>query len=126
VRAIALILLLAAVSGCRAPNGQKLDYLTVNRESYDFFKESMAGDYQRSKAELKRDLTFSSRAPLNRRLRKEGIAFTWHSAWVGTWSNTRDSLRMFAREFSGKSTSLRNGLFGFLDTGSAKQNSRYP
>ena len=126
MRAFGLILLLGALSGCRGPGGEKLDYRSTNREGYRFFRETIAGDYRRAKGELKQDVRFSSRAPGNRKLRKEGRAFAWKSTWEQTGSNTKQAWQGLLAELTGKNSNLRLALFGFLDSGSAKKNSRYP
>ncbi len=111
-----LILLLAA--GCYSPDGRRYDYLSVNRASFDFLKETHADEQRWTPRYLAEDLQFGKRERDNRRQRRMGVAFAVDSLFGDEISRFNDMWVDLMEEFRWDAKKIRHSaLFGHLDTG---------
>ena len=111
-----LILLLAA--GCYAPDGRRYDYLSINRESLDFLKETHREQVKATRGYLAEALQFGKRERENRKQRQKGAAFAVESLFGDEISRFNDMWVDLPEEFRWDAKKIRHSaLFGHLDTG---------
>jgi hypothetical protein len=121
MKALLLILLACACVGCRSStkvDAPSRSYVSANKQSWQFFWESMSEGTKLRKANLRTALNFSSRMAENNRIRKECLGFGWDSIFQdqfreagNTWRAIGENLR---EDTSAMGASMR---FGFLDSG---------
>jgi hypothetical protein len=115
MRSVALGVVFLSLAGCKSGR----DYTSVNRTSREFVSETFREGNQLRKKNLKETTAFSERAPGNKRVRKESLAFAWQSVWQEEWEGFSEIRRGIAEEREHrKAARLSEIRFGFLDSGS--------
>ncbi|MHC4549626.1 MAG: hypothetical protein ACYTEZ_12710 [Planctomycetota bacterium] len=119
MRAALLFLLLTTCVACRSPRRERppRDYLSVNRSSWSFLKETARDSRRLRKQNLKRTLDFKGRAPFNRRQHKEGFKFAAGAFWTGTVREWKDLRPKLEQELKTREERARSIRFGHLDRG---------
>jgi len=119
MRAVALFaVLLAATAGCRSSRERPdRDYTSLNRSSLDYLFETFRDGSRLRKKNLKQAVAFSQRAPENRRIRRESVAYAWHSFWMDEGKGFQKIWRGLGNEIKPEGDRGRSLRFGFLDTG---------
>lgn len=119
MRVLALLLLLVASFGCRSSRdlGPKHDYLSVNRSSFDFIKETAREARAFRKKNLRNTLDFKGRRPGNVQRGKASVRFAANSFAVGHWSEFKTMLRYLGEERKSGAERLASIRFGHLDSG---------
>ncbi|MCK6459821.1 MAG: hypothetical protein L6Q95_07990 [Planctomycetes bacterium] len=116
MRALTLLLAFAALAGCKSSRERPdRDYTSVNRESVDFLFETFREGNRIRKQNLKRDVAFSTRAQMNKRVRKDSVAAAWEAFWVE--EDFKSIARARGAERKGGKERLYSMRFGFLDSG---------
>ena len=118
MRILVLFLLLVACVGCRSSrSAAKRDYLSVNRSSLAFIKES-ARDYKSfRRANLKNTLDFKGRRPGNVERGKHSVRFAAGAISVGHWTEFKNMLRNLGEERKTGAERMAAIRFGHLDIG---------
>ncbi|MHC4135874.1 MAG: hypothetical protein ACYTDU_08320 [Planctomycetota bacterium] len=119
MRVLVLFLLLVACVGCRSSRSQrpKRDYLSVNRTSYQFIKESARKARSFRRDNLKRTLDFKGRRPGNVQRGKESVQFAARFFTVGQWTEFKNMLRYLGEERKTGAARMDSIRFGHLDSG---------
>ena len=113
MRAVALALVFLSLAGCKSGR----DYTSANKEGYHFIFETFREGRQLRKKNLKQDLAFSKRAPMNRWIRKTSVKFAWQSFWDEEFSGFKHIWQGLRAERVPWSERLAQMRFGFLDSG---------
>jgi hypothetical protein len=118
MRAVALVLLLLTlVAGCRS-NRPKRDCRSVNREGWQFLKESFREGNRIRGESWKAATAFRTRGKENRHLRKASLGSAWESLWVHTWSEAGHAWRDLAGAARVDTKEIGySWRFGHLDSG---------
>ena len=111
-----LILVLAA--GCHAPGGRRYDYLSINKNSWEFLKETHREGVKATRGYLAEDLQFGERERENRRERERSARFAIRSIFGDELRNIRRMWADLKEEFRWEEKKIRHSaLFGLLDSG---------
>jgi hypothetical protein len=116
VRFLVLLFLLIACFGCKS-GPAKRDYLSANRSSFEFIKESAREYKSFRRKNLKNTLDFKGRRPGNVERGKHSVNFAAESFTVGTWSNFKTMLRFVGEERKTGAERAASLRFGHLDSG---------
>ena len=113
----ALLILILAV-GCHAPDGRRYDYLSINRNSREFLKETHREQVKATRGYLAEDLQFGKRERENRKERTRSTEFAIESIFSDEkrnlrmmWADLKEELRWDAKKIR------HSALFGLLDSG---------
>jgi hypothetical protein len=119
VRILVLLLLLAACFGCRSSRSQgaKRDYLSVNRSSFEFIKDSARRSKSFHRANLKNTLDFKGRRPGNVQRGKSSVKFAAGAITYGHWTEFKSMLRALGEERKTGAERMAAIRFGHLDSG---------
>jgi len=119
VRILVLLLLLAACFGCRSSRrqGAKRDYLSVNRSSFEFLKDSARRSKSFHRENLKNSLDFKGRRPGNVQRGKASVKFAVGAVTKGQWSAFKNMLRQLGEERKTGAERMAAIRFGHLDSG---------
>ncbi|MHC4973494.1 MAG: hypothetical protein ACYTG3_14295 [Planctomycetota bacterium] len=116
MRFLVLFLLLIACVGCKS-RPAKRDYLSANRSSFEFIKES-AREYRSFRRDnLRNTLDFKGRRPGNVERGKHSVKFAAESFTVGHWFEFKNMLRLVGEERKTGKERMHSIRFGHLDSG---------
>jgi hypothetical protein len=115
VRILVLFLLLVACVGCRS--AAKRDYLSANRSSFEFIKESAREYKSFRRKNLKNTLDFKGRRPGNVERGKHSVRFAAGAISVGHWTEFKGMLRNLGEERKTGAERMAAIRFGLLDMG---------
>lgn len=118
MRVLVLLLLLVACVGCRSSDRTaKRDYLSINRSSFEFIKES-AREYKSFRRDnLRNTLDFKGRRAGNVERGKHSAKFAVDSFTVGHWTEFKNMLRLVGEERKTGARRMAQIRFGHLDSG---------
>ena len=119
MRILVLLLLLAACFGCRSSRsqGRKRDYLSVNRSSFEFIKDSARRSRSFHRTNLKNTLDFKGRRPGNVQRGKSSVKFAVGAVTFGHWIEFKSMLRHLGEERKTVAERMAAIRFGYLDSG---------
>jgi hypothetical protein len=118
VRVLILLLLLVAGVGCRSPRGGAThSYLSANRSSFAFLKETARKARGFRRANLKNTLDFKGRRPGNVARGKHSAKLAAQSIWKGQWREFKNMLRTVGEERKSGAERMASIRFGHLDSG---------
>lgn len=120
MRLFLLAALAAACFGCRSARRDepRRDYMSLNRSSVAFLRETGREGRELRRANLKQTLAFSKRRASNKDQRKKGRRYAWESFLMGTKQGLRDMIRGAKREVRVDREEIgRSMRFGLLDSG---------
>ncbi len=118
MRILVLLLLLVACVGCRSSRRPaKRDYLSINRSSFEFIKESAREYRSFRRANLKNTLDFKGRRPGNVERGKHSAHFAAETIAMGQWSEFKNMLRAVGEERKTGARRMAQIRFGHLDSG---------
>jgi len=122
MKALLLILLACACVGCRSStrkvDAPSHDYLSSNKQGWNFFWDSMSEGTKLRKKNLRTALNFSSRGAENNRIRKESLGFGWDSIFQDQFKEAGNAWRAIGENLREEATGIGASMrFGFLDSG---------
>ena len=118
MRVLVLLLLLVACVGCRSSRRTaKRDYLSANRSSFAFIKESVRESRRFRRTNLKKTLDFKGRRAGNVERGKHSARFAAETVVMGQWSGFKDMLRMVGESRKSGKERMDSIRFGHLDSG---------
>ena len=118
MRILVLFLLLVACVGCRSSrSAPKRDYLSANRSSFEFIKESAREYKSFRRKNLKNTLDFKGRRPGNVERGKHSVRFAAGAISVGHWTEFKNMLRNLGEERKTGAERMAAIRFGLLDIG---------
>lgn len=119
MRLLALLLVLVACFGCKSSRnrGPGRDYLSVNRSSFEFIKDTAREARGFRKKNLKNTLDFKGRRPGNVERGKHSVRFAAEAISVGHWTEFKNMLRALGQERKPGAERAASIRFGHLDSG---------
>ena len=118
MRILVLFLLLVACVGCRSSRrAPKRDYLSANRSSLNFIRESAREYKSFRRANLRNTLDFKGRRPGNVERGQHSVRFAAGAITVGHWTEFKNMLRNLGEERKTGAERMASIRFGHLDMG---------